>query len=340
MIGLPNRRCVALAFAALASATAAPAEPFRLVVTHLEPPLVPNAVMDLAVSEGYFEEAGVDVELVRVQQTPSAVAAILSGEGEMANVAVDALLQLHVQGGSPLRAVTSPNKSLPFLIAARAPAESPADIAGKRFGVGRVGSLDYSLSSSVLENEGVEFDGLQIVSLGQPAVRAQALAAGEIDATTMSIGTWLSIPDRSGLTIVVPQDRYYAGAPVVNKVNVVTADVLENRRDEVEAVVRALIEISRDYAENPDAWAAAMEPYGGALSAADLRDLAASFEGSWSVNGGMSREELQYTQDWLMQTEDFAGASPPSLDAWADFSVVDTVLDDLGTVEGEDAPVR
>ena len=60
--------------------------PFRLIVTHLEPPLVPNSVMDLALELAYFEREGVSVELVRVQQTPSALAALQSGEEEMSNV--------------------------------------------------------------------------------------------------------------------------------------------------------------------------------------------------------------------------------------------------------------
>ena len=48
--------------------------------------------MDLAVELGYFDREGVEVELVRVQQTPSAVAALQAGEGEMANISVDAAL--------------------------------------------------------------------------------------------------------------------------------------------------------------------------------------------------------------------------------------------------------
>jgi NitT/TauT family transport system substrate-binding protein len=32
----------------LVSASMVAAEPFRLILTHLEPPLVPNSVMDLA----------------------------------------------------------------------------------------------------------------------------------------------------------------------------------------------------------------------------------------------------------------------------------------------------
>ncbi|WP_421951412.1 ABC transporter substrate-binding protein [Pelagibacterium sp.] len=146
-------------------------EPFRLILTHLEPPLVPNSVMDLAAELGYFEAEGIDVELIRVQQTPSAIAALQSGEGEMANIGVDALLQVIHNGATDFRAVTSPNKSLPFLIASKDDIATPADLAGRSFGVGRVGSLDHSLSTLVLSSQGVSIDDSEIVSLGQPDIR-------------------------------------------------------------------------------------------------------------------------------------------------------------------------
>lgn len=255
----------------------------------------------------------------------------------MANIGVDALLQLHARGDSDLVAVGSPNKSLPFLIAAREDIASPADLSGQAFGVGRIGSLDHSLSVKVLESEGVDMDALEILTLGQPAVRAQALAAGQVDATTMSIGVWMSIPDKKGLTILIDQNDYYAAAPVVNKVNVVPRNVLEERRDEVEAVTRALIKISRDFSKNSDAWATAMAPYGGTLSEGDLRTLGQSFEGNWSVNGGMSRSELQFTQDWIFDTEDFQGLDPVAFEQWIDFSILDAVLADL-EVDSESDP--
>jgi NitT/TauT family transport system substrate-binding protein len=324
----------------LVSSSIVVAEPFRLILTHLEPPLVPNSVMDLALELGYFEREGVEVELVRVQQTPLALASILAGEGEMANVSVDGVLQLVAQGTAPLRAVTSPNKSLPFLIAARSDIATPADLAGHSFGVGRIGSLDHSLSAKVLAGEGVDMDSLEVVTLGQPSVRAQALAAGLVDATTMSIGVWLSIPDKAGLSVLIPQGAYYEAAPVVNKVNVVSADALASRRDEVVAVVRALVKISRDFAADPKGWADAMESYGGNLTPEDLQMLAESFDGTWSINGGMSRQELQNTQDWLYETEDFIGVAPVELDAWVDFSIADDVLAELGTAPGADQPGR
>lgn len=314
--------------------------PFRLILTHLEPPLVPNSVMDLAHELGYFEAEGVNVELVRVQQTPSAIAALQSGEGEMANIGVDALLQVIHNGATDFRAVTSPNKSLPFLIAAAQDIATPEDLVGRSFGVGRVGSLDHSLSTRVLANLGVSLNDAEVVSLGQPDVRAQALLAGQIDATTISIGVWSELSDTEGLHVLVDQDTYYEGAPVVNKVNAVPGEVLEERAEDVEAVIRALTKLSRDFAENPQMWVDAMADVRPDVDRAVLETLAEAFTASWSINGGMSAQELGYTSEWLYQTEDFAGFDPLPLDAWVDFGPVDAVLAELGVDESMDPADR
>lgn len=329
----------------LSTAVAGPAlaqsdAPFRLIVTHLEPPLVPNSVMDLAVELGYFEREGVNVELVRVQQTPSALAALQSGDGEMANVGVDALLQIIASGADDFRAVTSPNKSLPFMIVAKDEIATPADLAGASFGVGRVGSLDHSLSSLVLGSLGADIDDSELVNLGQPNVRAQALIAGQVDATTMSIGTWAELPDTTGLHVLVDQDAYYEGAPVVNKVNAVPGNVLEERAEDVEAVIRALIKISRDFADDPQLWIDAMSDALPDTDTAVLDMLAESFAQSWSVNGGMSASELTYTADWLYGTADFEGQTPLALDQWVDFGPVDAALAELGVDDRMDPADR
>ena len=325
------------ALAALILAQPAAAAPFRLILTHLEPPLVPNSVMDLALEKGYFDAEGVEVELVRVEQTPSALQALAAGEGEMANVSVDGLLLLVAQGATDLKAVTSPNKSLPYVIASKDDVQSVSALAGRKFGVGRVGSLDHSLSMKVLAGQGLDTNALEVLAIGQPNVRAQALVAGQIDATTMSIGVWMSIPDKTGYHILIDQEPYYAAAPVINKVNVVTQQVLDERAAEVQGVIRALVKISRDFAADPGAWAAAMVPYAPNTDEAGLQALAATFAGSWSVNGGMNRQDLQYTQDWLYSTEDFANVTPVTLDQWVDFGPVDAVLADVGMVDGDAA---
>ena len=314
--------------------------PFRLILTHLEPPLVPNSVMDLALELGYFEQEGVNVELVRVQQTPSAIAALQSGDGDMANIGVDALLQVINNGATDFRAVTSPNKSLPFLIASKNDIETPADLAGRSFGVGRVGSLDHSLSTLVLDSLGVSLDDAELVSLGQPDVRAQALLAGQIDATTISIGVWSELPDTEGLHVLVDQDTYYEGAPVVNKVNAVSGEVLAERPEDVAAVIRALVRLSRDFAQDPQMWVDAMAQVRPDVDRAVLDMLADAFSESWSVNGGMSAQELTFTSEWLYDTEDFADLEPLALGDWVDFGPLDTVLGELGTDDSMDPADR
>jgi NitT/TauT family transport system substrate-binding protein len=321
-------------------ASPAAAAPFRLIVTDLETPLVPNSVMDLALQGGYFERAGVDVELVRVQQTPMAMVALQSGEGEMANVAVDALLQIIAQGAADLRAVTSPNKSLPFLIAAQTGIATPSDLAGKRFGVGRIGSLDHSLSMKVLADSGVDIGKLEILSLGQPNVRAQALLAGQVDATTMSIGTYTALPDREGINILVDVDAYYKAAPVVSKVNAVSTRTLQTRGPEVQAVIEALTLASRDFASNPASWVEAMIKARPDVARADLETLGTAFAGSWSVNGGLEKSELEYTADWIYQGEDFKDMPKVTLDQWVDFAPLDAVLAKIGRDAGMDAVSR
>lgn len=331
-----TRAAAALSLALLA--LPASAAPFRLITTDLEPQLVPNSVMDLAETLGYFEREGVEVELVRVQQTPSAVAALQAGEGEMANISVDAALQLVARDQMQIKAVVSPNRSLPFLIAGKESIASVTDLPGKSFGVGRVGSLDHSLSSKVLASAGVDLEKLDFVAIGQPNVRAQALAAGQIDATTMSIGVWLALPKKDGLHVLIEPDAYFAAAPVLNKVNVVPDAVLQERRDDVVKVVRAIVKASRAFARDPGIWVDAMATARPDVDRATLETLGKSFVNAWSVNGGLNRAQIDATVDWTYATPDFADLRKVGFDDWVDLSAITDVLKTEGIAPGDDQP--
>ncbi len=307
-------------------------QPFRLIITEQEAPLVPNSVMILAQELGYFDAEGVNVELIQLTDTPLAVAALQAGEGDMANVALDSALLLITNGGD-FRAVTSPDKFLPFLIACKDDVTDVADMAGRSFGVARVGSLDYSLSNMVMNSNGLNPDDVDFVAIGAPPARGEALAAGQIDCTTMSIGVWLSMPDHTGLHILVNVADYGAAAPVVNKVNIVTTDTLANRGDEVKAVVRALIKLSRDFNENPQMWVDAMTTARPDQSVENLTQLANSFVGDWSVNGGLVHSQLAFSEEQIFTGEDFTGLTAPALTDWVDWGPICAVLADIGIAD-------
>lgn len=327
----------ALALAAPLAAPAA-AAPFKLITTDLTPQLVPNSVMDLAVQLGYFQREGVEVELVRVQQTPSAVAALMAGEGDMANISVDSALQLVARNQMKLKAVLSPNKSLPFLIAAKNAIGSVKDLEGKSFGIGRVGSVDHTLSMTVMRKNGADPDKVQYVGIGQPATRADSLAAGAIDATTMSIGVWMSMPKKDGLKVLVDQPSYFAAAPVVDKVNVVRDEVLQAKRDQITRVTRAIIAASRDFANEPQKWVDAMVVARPDVPKANLEALAAAFKFSWSVNGGLNKEELLNTVETTYKGPDYKDLRKVPFEEWVDLSVIDPILKSVGVSPLSDKP--
>jgi len=323
--------------AALASAPAL-ADPFRIIVTSTEVPLVPNSVLYLAESEGYFERAGVDVELVPAAQTPMAVTALLTGSGEMANISTEALLGLYARQDSSLVAVGTTDKAIPYIIAARDGVTFDSLSSGT-FGVGRENSLDYTLSRLVLSSQGTRIEQMTYVPLGDPAVRAQALQQGRVDATTMSIGVFLAMPDRTGLDILVDAENFYRAAPIVTKVNVVSRDVLAKRGPDVEAVLEALTLAARDFAAEPKLWVDAMTRARPDVDVATLTELSERYAGSWTVNGGLQLGEASYTGTWYQESGNLGGTDLP-VNFWTEFGPMNAVLDKIGTSDLGDAVTR
>ncbi|MFN4282848.1 MAG: ABC transporter substrate-binding protein [Alphaproteobacteria bacterium] len=343
MIGSKLGKLSLAALLAGVALLAAPANaaPFKIIVTHLEPPLVPNSVIDMAQALGYYKKAGVDVEIVRVQQTPSAVAALRSGQGDMANIGFDVALQLVAREQMNLKGVVSPDKALPFIIAAKKEITSVKQLEGKTFGVSRVGAVDYSLTRTVLNKLGVAVDKMEYLAIGQPPVRATSLAAGKVDATTISIGVWTSIPDKSALNILVSQADYYKGAPLISKLNVVTDAVAKSKAKEIEAIVKATIMASRDFAKNPKLWVDGMAAALPNVKRETLEFLADAYKENWTVNGGLNMNEAKFTTDDLYaNNDDFKGLKRVEPAAWIDTSIIDRVLKSDGVSPGIDPTGR
>jgi NitT/TauT family transport system substrate-binding protein len=205
---------------------------------------------------------------------------------------------------------------------------------GLSFGIGRVGSLDHTLTQKVLEQLGVQPDSVSYVPVGQPAARLQALASNQgIDATTITVGTWASLPDKTGLRILVDLDLYQALAPVLTTVNVVSRETLDNRRDDIEAFIRALINVSRDISADPSIWVDGMVTLRPDVPRSDLEIIGDALAWSWCVNGGLDESELEFTVDWYYQQPNFYDVPRVELTQWVDFSIVESILFDLGIIQ-------
>jgi NitT/TauT family transport system substrate-binding protein len=323
--------------------TAAAQDKMRVILTDAVTPLVPNSVAMIAQSNGYFTKNGLSVEFIRVQATPSAVAALTSGQGDMANISVDTALQLVARGQVQGKAVLSPDKAIPFQIVSKSSIASVKDLAGKTFGVARIGSVDHTQSMTVLRTLGVDVDKLELVAIGDPPVRATALQAGRVDATSFSIGVWADLKskaDVSALKVMVPQADYFNAAPVVSKINFVTDAYAKNNAKQITAFIKAIMQASRDFHSNPQVWADAMAKERTDVQPATLKELGELFKNSWSANGGLNAKQLQFTADELYKGPDFKDLRKVAVADWVDTSYADAALKDIGKAPGLDDPGR
>jgi NitT/TauT family transport system substrate-binding protein len=309
-------------------------ERLRLVVTHTAPPLVPNSVMDLADTLGFYRREG------RVQGTPLAIVALKTGYADLANISLESTLQLAAQRVMKVKAVLSPDKAIRYLIASHSDIPSIRALQGLTLGIGSIGSLDHSMTRLVLASHGVDIEKVKMVALGEPHVRALALSARRIDATTMSVGTWSRFRDRPGLKVLLSDDDYFKAAPVLNKVIVAEQDVLAARRPAVERFVAALVKASRAFAADPNAWVEAMRVVRPEVPRGELEELARSFARHWSVNGGLDPAQVVYSIEQLYRQPDFRELRRVGADEVLDLGPLGAVLSRIGIIEGIDEPAR
>ncbi len=306
----------------------------RLAVATSDVNPVTESVIQLAGPLGYYERNGVRVELVTLDGTPEAVAALNAGDVDLADVSIDAALRLQAEDLLDVRGVVSPTLGPPFLIAAKDDIATVDDLAGRSYAIADSGSLDHTLTQAALQVLGVDPNAPQYVPIGAPASRVQALAAGQVDATTVSYGTFLSIADQPGIHVIVPPDTFFEAVPVQSKFIVALPQVLEDKSDAVQRFVNSVMDISRDFDTDSAPWVAAMAEARTDLAVDDLVATTTFLDGRWCVNGCLNETSLTETLAFIYETEDFEGVPTIGLDQVIDDSFVLAGIEQLGPYSG------
>src|SRR5689334_11302640 len=145
-----------------------------------------QAPLWIAQEQGLFAKHGVDSDVVFIRTGPIQVAAVSSGGTQLA-FAGSASILAAAAGGADLRAIASFSNRLSYTVIARPDIKRPEDLRGKRFGVQAIGGSVWMGAVLGLEYLGLEprRDNINILSIGDQTVLAQALEAGTIDATVL-----------------------------------------------------------------------------------------------------------------------------------------------------------
>ena len=138
---------------------------------------------EVARQRGYFQEAGLDVNLIYMKGGPPAITALLAKQVDFVGTPIDLVVRATDEGKS-LVMVTSTSR-LPFFALITSPAQAEgvktiADLKGKKVGVGAAGSTDELLLRYLLSQNGLTTEDVESIPLG-PNLFEQ-LMSGQVDA--------------------------------------------------------------------------------------------------------------------------------------------------------------
>jgi NitT/TauT family transport system substrate-binding protein len=312
----------------------------RLGLASSPAPVLPNSVLWLAKDLGFYKREGLDVEITEFQGTPLVIAAMIAGDIDIGNVSTSDVIRLVAGKRQAIRAIHSADARLYFLIAAKDELKSVTALQGRTFAVSRIGSVDHSLSMIALRALGVNTASLTPVAIGTPSSRAQALAAGRVDATTLSLGTWITLPKDAAVRVLVDHATYFDKATVVEKVNAATAKVIDEKPEHLRRFTAAIIKASRHFAENQESWLDAIGKRRPDVDRKEAASLWKEFKSAWAVNGLMNLDAYRSSADFFYQEGILDKVPKIETREWAETRFVDDALKDLGVYSKFDPPSR
>ena len=199
-----------------------------------------SAVLWIAQGQGIFAKHGVEVETIYLRSSNLQMAALATGDVHIASSGGAPVLSA-VSGGQDLKIVASPSNRLAYDVVVRPEIREAKDLRGKRFGVTNIGGTTWMAAILALEYLGLDpaRDQVRINAIGNQTVLAQAIEAGNIDATLLD--PFLSRRmKQKGLPVLVELQR--ARIPFVNTSVIVGGHYLHDHSDVVENVIKSLLE--------------------------------------------------------------------------------------------------
>jgi ABC-type nitrate/sulfonate/bicarbonate transport system substrate-binding protein len=146
--------------------------------------LIPFPII-VAKENHFFEQAGFDVELINIPPT-IAVTALVSGDIQyviFAGTTLNAAVR-----GLPVKLVMVYNDRPLFSLMARSDIRTIKELKGKVLGVATLTSGESFLSRRLLKDAGIDADKeMTLRVIGNTPDRLQALRAGAVDATTLTV---------------------------------------------------------------------------------------------------------------------------------------------------------
>ena len=139
---------------------------------------------------GWFDQAGLDVEISSMASGPALVAAVLGGALDIGLSAVGSVAQAHVKGLG-VKIIASAGMSLSTaptdvtMVALDSPMKTAADFSGKTIAVNAIGNVLMYATQLWIDKNGGNSKSVKWVEMPFPSM-ADAIAAKRVDGATMA----------------------------------------------------------------------------------------------------------------------------------------------------------
>ncbi|HWK68087.1 MAG TPA: ABC transporter substrate-binding protein [Rhizobiaceae bacterium] len=283
----------------------------------------------LAKALGYFEEEGLDVDIVPGQSSATTAQLLLTGRADVGVAQPDPVMIQRANQKIPLISfyAVSRRGTNVFVVAPDSPLQGVKDFKGKKVGVGDLGSGSVTYLRARLIDEGMSMSDVQLVATGYGTPGFEALKNGVVDVAVsftggvarMSVAGYKirSLPQSAdeenqySYNLYATSDYIEANPDVIKGIGRATAKATIFLKNNPEAAVRAFWAYAPDRAPKDPNDAAAMERDLSILKA-QLRDMGADSNPDDFPWGSQDVAVFDKIQKYLIAAEQIKTPADPS----------------------------
>jgi NitT/TauT family transport system substrate-binding protein len=296
-------------------------------VTVSMPVIPPNFVHVMpwvAQDQGFYEDFGIEVELLSLDTGVTALRGAEAGSADIAAVPTPTLINAVAQGGS-VKGFYTYSPKLDVQLVVTGDISSCADLGGRVVGVDEVGGFAEVLTKKFYTSCGLTQDGVTYGNF--PGAEGQAMAQGQAVSGVLHIDEAAAVmqqfPDAGLKSLVnlweVVPDWHYAGYAAPQQ-------ILDERRVEMIAFTAANI-AANEFMSNPankEAVLDTAEEVTG-LDRAILSDTYDTFleDGLWPDDNGYPQAMVDYTADQQVELGNIDESEKPAYEDLVDVSIYD-----------------
>ncbi|HEX2260206.1 MAG TPA: ABC transporter substrate-binding protein [Candidatus Binatia bacterium] len=193
----------------------------------------------IAKESRFYERHGLDVDMIFVGASPVIIQAMLGGQAGVGAGGGPPLVTNVLQGGDIVQVATTIPYAIQSLIV-KADIKTPADLAGKKIGISRLGAVPHYTLQAIVKLYNVQ--GINIVQTGTTTQAITSLSQGLVDGIITSAPFTFRLMKDGYREFVGPKDFRKAGVEFLIQGLVARKSFAVKNREVVTGMIKATME--------------------------------------------------------------------------------------------------